>query len=274
MERRQLAPRKGQRGKVTFGARGWMVLLLLVLFAFVVLTLVQRQRPVRRDSQSTPTAGQLAERDGAPPSPLPDTIAVPRSPERPKQASPQIRSRSSSRSAPAEAAELTSPREPGAAALPVPSVSPPPDPVSPLAGTIEPATPLPSAVEFPPPPPSPDVVPEVPRISETESAALFQILGRYEQAYDRRDATSAAAIWPSVDSRALARAFARLRYQDLDFGDCTFAVSDRTATAHCAGELRYTRLIGDTAPKSEQHVWTIEFLRKGEMWQIAGIKAQ
>ena len=112
------------------------------------------------------------------------------------------------------------------------------------------------------------------RIYQRESSALAQVLGHYEQAYDRLDATRAAVIWPSVNERALSRAFARLQTQDLDFGNCTFAVSTSDAAARCAGVLRYARRIGDTALKTEQHVWTIEFARAGETWQIVKISAQ
>ena len=103
---------------------------------------------------------------------------------------------------------------------------------------------------------------------------MAQVLDHYEQAYDRLDARRAAAVWPSVDAKALTRAFARLQTQDLDFGDCTFAVSASDAAARCAGVLRYARRIGDTAPRIEQHVWTIEFARAGETWQIVKISAQ
>ena len=112
------------------------------------------------------------------------------------------------------------------------------------------------------------------RVYQKESSALAQVLGHYEQAYDRLDATGAAAVWPSVDARALSRAFARLQTQDLNFGNCTFSVSASDAAARCAGVLRYARRIGDTAPKIEQHVWTIEFARAGETWQIIKISAQ
>jgi hypothetical protein len=112
------------------------------------------------------------------------------------------------------------------------------------------------------------------RVYQKESSALAQVLGHYEQAYDRLDATGAAAVWPSVDARALSRAFARLQTQDLNFGNCTFSVSANDAAARCAGVLRYARRIGDTAPKIEQHVWTIEFARAGETWQIIKISAQ
>ena len=111
-------------------------------------------------------------------------------------------------------------------------------------------------------------------VFEKESRALAQVLGHYEEAYDRLDANGAAAIWPSVDARALTRAFARLRAQDLDFGDCTFALSANAATARCAGVLHYAQRIGDTSPKRENRVWTIEFARAGNAWRIRHMTAR
>ena len=107
-----------------------------------------------------------------------------------------------------------------------------------------------------------------------ESIALEEILNRYEQAYDRLDAQAAVSIWPSVDSRALSRAFARLQQQDLELGRCSFAISESAATAQCSGHLRYSQRVGDTTPKSERHVWTIQFSRVGELWKIVRVSAQ
>jgi hypothetical protein len=111
-------------------------------------------------------------------------------------------------------------------------------------------------------------------VFERESAALGQILNRYELAYDRLDAGAASAMWPTVDTQALARAFARLQMQNLEFGNCTFAVSEDEATAQCAGTLQYVRRIGDRSPKKERHTWTIEFVRAGDTWNIARITAR
>jgi hypothetical protein len=108
----------------------------------------------------------------------------------------------------------------------------------------------------------------------TEAIALDEMLNLYEEAYDRRDADAAASIWSSVDSRALARAFALLREQDLEFGVCSFAITESNATAQCPGRLRYARRVGDTSPKSEHHTWTIQFARAGQGWRIVRVSAR
>jgi len=134
--------------------------------------------------------------------------------------------------------------------------------------------------------PEPVRVPEVPRAVPTtgsfakeptfrkETIAIQDILRRYEQAYDRLDAHGAAAIWSTVDSRSLARAFSLLRYQELVLDDCSIAVTESDATAQCPGRLRYARRIGDATTKTEYHVWMIELARAGETWRIVRVTAQ
>jgi hypothetical protein len=134
--------------------------------------------------------------------------------------------------------------------------------------------------------PEPLRVPELPRAVSTtgnfpkeptfrkETIALRDILHRYEQAYDRLDAQGAAAIWSTVDSRSLERAFSLLRYQELVLDDCSIAVTESDATAQCPGRLRYARRIGDGSAKTEYHVWMIEFARAGESWRIVRVTAQ
>jgi hypothetical protein len=134
---------------------------------------------------------------------------------------------------------------------------------------IEPVAPLPGMIAIPEP-----TIPPPARVFEEESVSLAQVLGRYEQAYDNLDASATAAIWPSVDVRALTRAFARLENQDLQLRNCVFAVSANDAAARCAGVLHYARRVGDRTPKIERHVWTIEFVRAGATWQIVRVTAQ
>jgi hypothetical protein len=246
---------------------------ILILAVLAGVLLMRRARP--SEDRPAPSVS-------APPAPS----ATP--PERTPIAPPSERP---AREAPTPPAPSTTKRAPSPAEAPpirkpapdrVPSVRPiAPAPVEPLPAApeirprevvegLDPAARLPGTIAAPAVPP---VAPPS-KLFARESTALEQILDRYEQAYDRLDARAAAAIWPSVDSRALARAFARLRLQDLEFGECTFAVSEHDATAHCTGVLHYARRIGDTAPKTERHMWTINFARAGEVWRIVNITAQ
>lgn len=148
-------------------------------------------------------------------------------------------------------------------------VSPTPAPALLIRGGLEPVAPLPTTGVTAPPANAVGGGGLSP-----ESAALSRVLGRYQTAYSTRDANAAAAIWPSVDRRALNRAFERLQDQELDLERCTYAVSSTSATARCDGTLRYARRIGDTSPKVEQHTWTIEFVKKGSTWHIVRVSAE
>jgi hypothetical protein len=252
----------------------------VILVAALVLIRVGRQRPAP-DSPPVETPPQAVSEPSNQPTETPAPIEPPTQIETPdtrptvrKPSAPSPSARGSARRPAATTAKSGEARattdRTEVAAAPPPSLPEPTSDPGRVGEAIEPVAPPPRAVHVP------DVREISPgdRVYERESTALAQVLGRYEQAYDRLDATRAAAIWPSVDSRALARAFARLRMQDLDFGNCTFAVSTSDAAARCAGVLRYARRIGDTTLKTEQHIWTIEFARAGEAWRIVRITAQ
>jgi hypothetical protein len=264
-------PRFEQKGNVKSGTV--IVIAILILAVLAGVWLMRFARP--GEDRPAPSVA-------APPAPSatpPEKAPIPPPSERPSREAPTPPAPSTTKRAPSPA-ETPPIRKP--APDRVPSVRPiAPAPVESLPAApairprevvegLEPAARLPGTIGAPTVPP----VPPPSKLFAKESTALEQVLDRYEQAYDQLDARAAAAIWPSVDSRALARAFARLRLQDLEFGECTFAVSEHDATAHCTGVLHYARRIGDTAPRTERHMWTINFARAGEVWRIVNITAQ
>jgi hypothetical protein len=146
-----------------------------------------------------------------------------------------------------------------------------------------PEPPLPEAVPLPEPsvPGSPAMplaspAPAVPTgpSAQQELDAIQDVIGRYEQMYDRLDAQAVAAIWPLVDSRALARIFSQLQRQDLSFDSCVFALSDAKATAQCDGWLRYVPRVGSPTTRSEHHLWTIHLERAAGAWSIVQVTAR
>jgi hypothetical protein len=109
---------------------------------------------------------------------------------------------------------------------------------------------------------------------ETEVEAVQRVLQTYEKAYTQLDASAAAAVWPSVDRRALAQVFARLEQQNLTLRDCVVAVSEDDATAECAGVLVYVPRVGSATRRTEKHSWTFHIQRKGEDWRIVQVTAR
>jgi hypothetical protein len=163
-------------------------------------------------------------------------------------------------------------RETAVAPSPEPALPPPVRPLAPpepprIPDTGPTSPPMPAT----PVPPPPVAVAPATRGTQVELAAVRQVLALYEQMYDQLDASAAPAIWPQVDSRALARVFARLGRQDLTFDGCVLAVSDATATAECTGWLSYVPRVGPQTPHREHHSWTIELARHVASWQIVKV---
>jgi hypothetical protein len=99
---------------------------------------------------------------------------------------------------------------------------------------------------------------------------IEQTLQLYAEAYERLDASAARRVWPSVDERALARAFAGLESQGLSFERCDVEVQEAEARAVCRGRARYVPKVGNREPLTASRQWTFRLRRAGDnSWQIA-----
>jgi hypothetical protein len=167
------------------------------------------------------------------------------------------------------------------ALLPRPSTEP--VPTAPMAAVANaavrsPAPEAPPAVEASPaalpatrtpasvPRPEPEALPSV--VARTEQSEIQRTLGQYQSAYSLLDAEAARAVWPSVDVRALARAFDSLTSQQLAFETCQFDIVGEAATAQCRGSATYTPKVGSRGPKLEPRQWTFHLRKVDEGWKI------
>jgi hypothetical protein len=114
-----------------------------------------------------------------------------------------------------------------------------------------------------------------PKASEAsvQEFAVRTALHSYEQAYEALDVAATAAVWPSVDRRALARAFDTLKYQGLNFKSCAITVMDATAIARCRGTLEIVRKIGSSMPLTAEQEWVFKMRRLGKDWKIDDVAA-
>jgi hypothetical protein len=110
-----------------------------------------------------------------------------------------------------------------------------------------------------------------PRVDEH---GVTQALNQYARAYGRLDAGAARAVWPSVDERALARAFAGLESQNVSFDSCDIDVRGTTANASCRGQASYVGKVGAREPRTEPRQWRFELRRDGEAWKIESAEAR
>jgi hypothetical protein len=194
-------------------------------------------------------------------------------------AAPPARTDAPPREAPAAGA-VTAP--PAVAAAPPPAPPPPPAvvetaPAPPAVVATRPAAPTivtPSSPAPAIPPPAPAAAAAAARsMAAIEQNAVIATVREYTQAYRAMDVTAAAAVWPSVDRRALARAFATLKSQQLDLRDCEVTISDTSATARCRGKLEYVRKVGDPTPRTGNQEWVFKMRKLGDEWIIDGLDA-
>ena len=110
--------------------------------------------------------------------------------------------------------------------------------------------------------------------SAEDQSRVADVLRAYARAYDTLDVSAALAVWPNVDSRALARAFESLESQTVSFDDCEIDVRGATANASCRGQASYVGKVGRGAPRTEPRTWRFELRRDGETWKIANAEAR
>jgi hypothetical protein len=208
-------------------------------------------------SPRRPTLSSLRAAAAPPPArPVPPPIERPEASPAPAPA-PIV-----SASAPSPAVAATSLAPPVAAATVVPLA-----PESPAAPPSTPNSPPPRAVVS-----APSTAPAGTLTSETRAVALA--LNRYQNAFSALDANAAHAVWPSVDVKALARAFDQLETQTFDLEGCDITVSGARAEADCAGNARYVRKVGNKALRVEPRRWHFTLQQTNDQWIIDAVNAR
>ena len=110
--------------------------------------------------------------------------------------------------------------------------------------------------------------------SVADHGRVEEVLRRYARAYGQLDAGAARAVWPTVDERALARAFQNLSSQKVTFSACDIDIRGVTANASCRGEASYAPKVGNREPRTDAFTWRFELRRDGDAWKIEGVDAR
>lgn len=122
------------------------------------------------------------------------------------------------------------------------------------------------------------VVPTAMNVAAPVQASQQQVraaLKEYERAYEQLDAKAVRAVWPSVDTRALERAFHDLKSQTLVFDRCDIDVARGSqAVAACSGRATYETRAGQQAARSEPREWTFTLQKSDEAWRIVSASAR
>ena len=98
---------------------------------------------------------------------------------------------------------------------------------------------------------------------------IAAVLKRFTDAYAQLNAPAAKAVWPSVDGRALSRAFDALESQSIEFDDCTVHFAGAEARAACVGNITYVPKIGRRSARTVNRHWNFVMKRNSDGWMIA-----
>jgi hypothetical protein len=105
-------------------------------------------------------------------------------------------------------------------------------------------------------------------VAVADERRIAAVLKRFTDAYTQLNVPAAKAVWPSVDGRALARAFDALASQSIAFDDCTVHFSGAEARAACVGNLTYVPKIGRRSARTVSQHWNFVMNKNPEGWTI------
>ena len=108
-------------------------------------------------------------------------------------------------------------------------------------------------------------------VALTPNAAIERTLQGYQAAFSRLDVAAVREVWPSVDGKALAKAFDQLHREDLTFDSCQVTVTGITALAACGGTTEYVPKVGSKNPRVERNRWRISLRRAADEWVVTRV---
>lgn len=232
-------------------------------------------RPARAEAETARASSEPARASAGPPSSSRSNESVPRPPLSQTQASSPAAS-----VAPESAPSSVNARSDVApAATPPPAASLPEEKAPPsVTASSATANPPPASsaapTSAPPPPPAAGAPTSAVPAASATAADIHNVLTRYANAYSDLDAAAVRDVWPSVDARALTRAFRSLEEQEIAFDSCDIDANGTRATASCGGTMRYVPRIGNRDPRTERRRWQFTMRRVGDRWLIDTVQSR
>lgn len=145
-----------------------------------------------------------------------------------------------------------------------------------IAAAIEAAPTPPASIDVDERADAPDAAPAAAAVTDPtpgDEDHIRAALTRWRTAYSALDARAAREVWPSVDMRALERAFHALRSQEVRFDRCDLTVNGGNALAACTGRAIYVPRVGRQSPRTTSREWTFELKKTDERWTIASARS-
>jgi hypothetical protein len=111
---------------------------------------------------------------------------------------------------------------------------------------------------------------------QRQQDVVLSVVRQYARALERLDLGATRAVYPTVDSRELQRAFAGLKGQQFHIASCgvSFSTSGDDANARCTGNATFRPKIGSRVVRLTDYEWVISLARGGGGWQILEARIQ
>jgi hypothetical protein len=109
---------------------------------------------------------------------------------------------------------------------------------------------------------------------QAQEQGVRDVLDRYASAFERLDVRAAKAVRPTLDDRALQRAFEQLDGQQVRLGSCSFSINERAANARCQGSATYHPKVGRRVVHVTGREWTFNLSKHDGGWQIVDARIQ
>ena len=107
--------------------------------------------------------------------------------------------------------------------------------------------------------------------SVSDETLVRRLLDEYAGAFERLDVSATKAVWPSVNDKALERAYGQIASQRLNLQGCGIIISGSTANARCQGSATYQPRIGKRAVVASRE-WTFDLSKKDAAWRIDALR--
>ena len=125
-------------------------------------------------------------------------------------------------------------------------------------------------------PTAPANAPAAPTVAPpSDEQRIRAVLRSYQAAFEQFDPGAVQAVWPSVDTKALGRAFDGLSSQSIVFDRCDVSVAAATARAACHGGVEYVKRVGGGGTQSARRQWTFDLQKSADgAWRIQSLASR
>jgi hypothetical protein len=114
-----------------------------------------------------------------------------------------------------------------------------------------------------------DVAPDI----QKQKEIVLEVLHRYTRSFETMDVRATKAVYPSVDDRALQKAYRALDGQQVRLSNCGVSIDGPDANARCRGNATYRAKVGSRTVHLTNLEWMFSLSRDDAGWQIVNANA-